>query len=522
MRRWNGWGDSNTVYPIPDEGRTFLADQIGRGATIADAPYEGLLSAVPSSRLEPDTLVTPDPAVRLAHAHGQSLPDWIALRHGRLNCFPDGVAVPESEDQIRALLDIARARRFALIPYGGGTSVVGHVNPISGDRPVVTVALTRMNRLLDVDERSRLATIEAGATGPEVESQLAARGYTLGHFPQSFEASTLGGWIATRSTGQQSLHYGRIEGLFAGGHLETPAGPFDLPVFPASAAGPDLRHLVLGSEGRLGLVTRATVRVRRVPQDERFYAFFFRSWEEGVEAVRRTAQDFPTVSMLRLSDPVETETSLWLAGRPGLVRWARRGLSWAGYGRARCLLIAAHTGERAPVVRGSRVGGLPVGRPIGELWRRSRFRTPYLRNSLWEAGYALDTFETAVPWSQFRACRNAAIGALSTALEDENERVLAFAHLSHGYPDGASVYVTAVFRRTPDPDQTLERWKRLKTAATDAFVRCGGTVSHQHGVGRDHAGYLPEEKGRLGIESLAAAFRVFDPDGLMNPGKLLG
>lgn len=521
MRRWNGWGDSDTVYSIPAEGQAFLADQIGGGATIRDAPYESLLAAVPASRLDSDTLVTTDPAVRLAHAHGQSLPDWIALRHGRLSCFPDGVAVPESEEQVRTLLDLARTRQITLIPYGGGTSVVGHVNPIPGDRPVLTVALTRMNHLLEIDEKSRLATIEAGASGPEVEAQLAARGYTLGHFPQSFEASTLGGWIATRSTGQQSLHYGRIEGLFAGGHLETPAGPVDLPVFPASAAGPDLRHLTLGSEGRLGFITRAVVRVRRVPQREKFYAFFFRTWDDGIEAIRRTAQDFPTASMLRLSDPVETETTLWLAGRPGWVRSARRGLRWAGYGEARCLLIAAHTGERAPVIRGAKVGGLPVGRPIGELWRRSRFRTPYLRNTLWEAGYALDTFETAAPWSQFQTCRDSSIAALSAALDNENERVLAFAHLSHCYPDGASVYVTALFRRAPDPDQTLERWKRLKRAATDAFVSHGGTVSHQHGVGLDHVAYLPEEKGRLGIDSLGAAIRVFDPDGLMNPGKLL-
>ena len=518
MRRWNGWGDPAHNYPLLGEGRTFLESALGPGEAIPDCSLESALAQIPRFRLRPHPLITTDSEARLRHARGQSLPDWVALRYGCLDSFPDGVAYPEGEDDVRALLEYAERQAVCLIPYGGGTSVVGHIHPLAGDRPVLTVDLSRLNRLVELDEVSRLATFEAGVRGPALETSLATRGFTLGHFPQSFEYSTLGGWVATRSTGQQSHHYGRIEQLFAGGHLETPVGPLDLPAFPASAAGPDLRQLVLGSEGRLGILTRAVVRIRRRPAFERFSAFFFHEWAEGVEALRRCAQEAAPISMLRLSDSVETETTLRLAGHPTIAAWVRRGLSLLGYPESRCLLIAAETDSHAGL---RRLGGLPAGRPIGEMWRASRFRAPYLRNSLWEAGYALDTLETAVPWSRLLPCAEAVLSALHTALEREDERVLAFAHLAHVYPDGASIYATVLFRRTRDADQTLARWRALKDSATRALLAHGGTVSHQHGVGLDHAPFLSLEKGPLGLQALEAACRTLDPRGVMNPKKLV-
>jgi alkyldihydroxyacetonephosphate synthase len=518
MRRWNGWGDPATSYPVPADGLEYLERSLGAGAAIEDAPYSSALASVPASRLGADPRFDTGAAARLTHARGQSLPDWIALRYGRIGAFPDGVAFPESEAEVRSLLDLAARHDFHLIPYGGGTSVVGHINPVDRERPILTVDLGRRTRLLALDEVNRLATFESGARGPEIEAQLAAHGFTLGHFPQSFEFSTLGGWVATRSTGQQSLHYGRIEDLFAGGHLETPAGPLDLPPFPASAAGPDLRHLVLGSEGRLGFLTRAVVRVRPRPEFEHFGAVFFRSWPDGLQAVRCAVQQGIPFSMLRLDDAMETETTLRLAGRPTLTRWAGRGLRLLGFGESPCLLIVGVTDRR---LRLSALGGLPVGRPIGRLWHRTRFLSPYLRNSLWEAGYAVDTVETAVPWTQVPACASAMIRSLEGGLEKDGERVLAFAHLSHVYQDGASVYVSFLFRRTSDPDATLQRWRCLKQAVTDALLDHGGTISHQHGVGIDHAPYLAREKGAAGVSALAAVCRTLDPEGRMNPGKLL-
>ncbi|NMB90226.1 MAG: FAD-binding oxidoreductase, partial [Chloroflexi bacterium] len=425
--------------------------------------------------------------------------------------------------------DFAAQTGVRLIPYGGGSSVVGHINPLPGDAPVLTVDLGRMNRLLELDEASRLATFECGVPGPALEQELNQRGYTLGHFPQSFEFSTLGGWIATRSTGQQSYHYGRIEPLFAGGRLLTPLGTLDLPAFPASAAGPDLRHLVLGSEGRLGILTQAQVRIRPLPQKERFLAIFFPDWDSGMAAVKHMAQSGLAVSMLRLSDPVETETTLVLSGHDRLVSFAKWGLSLIGQREQRCMLIFGLTGRRDSTALAYRqvqsmarpYGGFAVNFFIGDKWQKSRFYTPYLRNTLWEHGYALDTLETALPWKAVPEAVQAIQASLHAALQPWNERVLVFSHLSHLYTDGASMYVTYLFRRAADPLETEQRWRAMKQGASEQIVRFGGTISHQHGIGLDHAAYLAAEKGPLGMEAIRSALHHFDPQGILNPGKLV-
>jgi alkyldihydroxyacetonephosphate synthase len=529
MRRWNGWGDDNTIYPLPSAAANYLQDLVGKASAAPDASYAEVLATVPASSLPEHSLVTINPEERLRHARGQSLPDWVALRSGHIGVFPDGVAYPRTDEDVRSLFDYARRVGAHLIPYGGGTSVVGHINPLPSSVPTLTVDLTRMSQLIHLDETSKLATFQTGINGPALEARLRQQGYTLGHFPQSFELSTLGGWIATRSSGQQSYHYGRIEGLFAGGHLETPVGPLDLPSFPASAAGPDLRQMILGSEGRLGVITRATVRIRPLPQAEAFYGIFFRDWPSGVEAVRAMVQAGLPASMLRLSNPQETETTLALSGKENLVRWAQSGLDFLGYRDQRCLLIFAVTGDpkinRLALNKGSAIarscGGLNVGQMIGRMWRKSRFLTPYLRNTLWEHGYALDTLETAVPWSAVLPTAEAIQQSLENGLSGDGERLLVFYHLSHVYPDGASIYTTYLYRRSQDPDETLHRWQVLKAAASRTILDHGGTISHQHGVGKDHIPYLEAEKGSLGMALLESARRELDPEGLLNPGKLL-
>ncbi len=528
MRRWNGWGDESVHYPLGETARRYLREQLGEGATIADVSLEAALASLPASRLPHHPLVSDQPLERLLHARGQSLPDWIALRSGRIAAYPDGVATPASEDNVRQLLMFAHQVGATLIPYGGGTSVVGHINPLPAGAPVLTVDLSRLNSLLHFDPLSHLAEFGAGVKGPDLEAQLNAQGFTLGHFPQSFELSSLGGWIATRSSGQQSLYYGRIENLFAGGHLETPQGSLDILPLPASAAGPDLRHLVLGSEGRLGILTRAIVRVRPLPEAEAFYGVFFPHWQAGIGAVRSLVQAGVGLSMLRLSDAVETQSTLALSGKDRLLPWLERGLRWLGYPAERCLLILGVSGSRSNVKLLTRQalalcrewGGLFTGATIGKTWQKSRFLTPYLRNTLWELGYATDTLETAVPWSKVEAAARAILDALRSGLQAENERVLAFVHLSHVYRDGASLYATYLFRRSGDPDQDLARWQTLKAAASQAILAWGGTISHQHGVGLDHLPYLQNEKGALGIEVLRAVGRALDPQGILNPGKL--
>lgn len=529
MRRWNGWGEDNITYPLTDQIRSHLCQSIGTGDTSTDIPFESVVKKIPESRCPDHPLILKDPVLRLLHARGQSLPDWIALRSGTIDIFPDGVAFPEDETQIHDLFKFAKEIGMVLIPYGGGTSVVGHINPQPGEKPVVTVDLSRFSRLIDLDEESQIANFQAGVNGPALESQLGRHRFTLGHFPQSFEYSTLGGWIATRSSGQQSHYYGRVEDFFLGGRVITPVGPIEIAPHSASASGPDLRHIILGSEGRVGIITHASIKIRPIPERDRFYGFYFRDWPHAFEAVRKIAQSDLNISMIRLSDPLETEITHMLSGKDILLAFAEKGFQFLGFATEKCLLILGVTGnakdtryalsQTRQIIREQH--GLFTGELIGNIWRRSRFKTPYLRNSLWEAGYMLDTLETEIRWSQVTTAREKILSSIRQAGETFNEKILTFSHLSHLYSTGASLYVTYLLRRSPNPEDNLQHWKQIKEAASMAILECGGTISHQHGIGRDHADYLNIEKGEIGLNSLKGILRIFDPDSILNPGVLV-
>ncbi len=529
MKRIQGWGNTDTDYPVPEPAKQYLERVVGTPHQLKKVPVEELIKQVPKSRLPDHPLITQDPEERLRRARGQSLNDWVDMYDGLVNSFPDGVAMPTSDEDIRELIRFAENHQLNLIPYGGGSSVVGHLTPPGEGPATISLDLGKMNQLINLNETSHEATFGAGVCGPDLEAQLKTHGYILGHFPQSWEYSTLGGWIVTRSVGQQSYHYGRIEPLFVTGHLEAPAGPMDTLRVPKSAAGPDLRHLLLGSEARLGVLTRATMRIRRLPEEEHFYAAFFPNFEIGAEAVRQIAQAELPLSMVRLSDPLETETTFQLSGEEKLVNLAKWGLNLFGQGEERCMLIYGLTGNPASnrladrrlahLVRSHQ--GLMVKYYLGEAWMKKRFLTPYLRNTLWEFGYALDTLETALPWDKLATGREAILDTIRTGLEDENEIVLVFSHISHIYTNGGSMYVTYLYRRAKDPQQTLARWKKLKHAASRQIAAMGGTITHQHGVGLDHQPYLSEEKGALGMAFLKDVIRTADPHQVMNRGKLM-
>ncbi|HEU0236819.1 MAG TPA: FAD-binding oxidoreductase [Candidatus Limnocylindrales bacterium] len=473
--------------------------------------------------------VSADPADRLAHAAGESLPDWIARRAGRPVVVPDAVAHPGDPDSVRSLLEYAATNGAVVVPRGGGTSVVGGVTPTEVGRPVLVLDLLGLSGLRSFDPRSGLATFGAGTTGPAIEAELGPRGWMLGHLPQSWARATLGGWVAARSVGQQSLGFGRIEALFAGGRVEAPAGTLVLPSHPASAAGPDLRQLVLGSEGRYGVITEATVRAVPLPERERFPALFLPDWEAGLAAVRTLVQARLPLAMVRLSGALETSLLLALGGRPAVAT------ALAAYFRLRrlpaspCLLLLALAGRRRVVAAAEAEARAMLAThgaergpgAIGRAWVASRYRAFDLRAALWTEGYAVDTIETAADWSRLPALADAVIGTLRGGLAELDERVIAFGHLSHVYGSGSSLYVTYVFRTAADPDETHRRWHLLKTAASRAIVAGGGTISHQHGVGTDHLPYLEAETGSLGIDVLDAVARTLDPPGIMNPGVLI-
>ncbi|MEO7066175.1 MAG: FAD-binding oxidoreductase [Rhodanobacter sp.] len=529
MRRWNGWGDDTVAMDLPTGAATFLADLIGTGTPLPDKDLAQVLATVPTSRLPPHPLINAAAEDRVRHARGQSLPDWLAMRSGEFGIFPDGVAYPETAAHIRELLGWASVHDVVVIPYGGGTSVLGHITPRADLRPILTLSLERMNQLVDVDEASLLATFGPGANGPQVESQLRARGFTLGHFPQSWELSTLGGWVAARSSGQQSLRYGRIEQLFAGGTLETFAGPLTIPTFPASAAGPDLREIVLGSEGRFGVISQVKVRITPLAEQESFYAVFLPNWAQAINAVRELVQARIPLSMLRLSNAVETQTQLMLAGKPRPIAWLEKYLALRGAGEGKCMLTFGITGNRpqnAASLRQAKkrlkhFGGVFTGTLLGRKWAEHRFAFPYLRDSLWSAGYAVDTLETATDWSNVDDLLRRMESSLRERLTPTGERVHVFTHLSHAYGEGCSLYTTYVFRPGASYAEALARWHQLKHAASQAIVEHRGTISHQHGVGHDHAPYLHVEKGELGMATLRALSTHFDPEQRLVPGVLI-
>lgn len=527
MQRWNGWGNTDIEVPLQPAALAFLQQTLGPGISPHDASLSDCSKQVPASRLA-DTDFDTDAANRLRHSTGQSLPDWLRLRHGVIGSVTDAVSTIHNEDELRAVLQRAGKRGARVIPFGGGTSVVGHLTPPADDRPSLTINLQAHCRLRQFNETDQLALFDAGVTGPLLEAQLHSHGYTLGHFPQSFEFSTLGGWIATRSSGQQSHRYGRIEQLFAGGRVLQSRGDLQLTPFPASAAGPDLREAVLGSEGRLGVISQAWVRVRKRPAEEWFQAIFFPHWQAGCDAARQLAQSDTAFSMLRLSNAGETRTLLLQAGHGNQIAWLERYLRWRGCADQKCLLLLGISGEAAQNRHAAaetlaicrRHDGINIGRQIGAAWRKNRFRNVYLRNSLWQHGYAVDTVETACRWSQTSAMVHAIEQSAHNALLKFNERVHAYTHLSHVYTSGSSVYSTFMYRLSADYEENFSRWQALKTAVTHAIAEQGGTISHQHGVGKDHQPWLVAEKGERGNALLRAMIADSDPDGHFNNGNL--
>ncbi len=529
MKRWDGWGEDSYEIPLGERARELLLSELGSSHSLSTMSLQQVVEAIPASRLAPHELWDIDPEIRLRHARGQSIPDWLAVKSGKIGVVPDAVAQPTSNAEVRKLCEIASERGYRLIPYGGGTSVVGHVSALPSDAPQITVSLRRMNLLIDLDTESQIATLGAGATGPEVEAQLRGRGYTLGHFPQSFEFSTIGGWVVTRSSGQQSLRYGRIEQLFAGGHIETPRGPLDLLDFPASSAGPDLREVVLGSEGRVGILTEVKVRVTPLAMEEDFFGVFFPSWEAGFRCVQELVQNRVPLSMLRLSNPQETMVSLVLAGHGKLVGLLETYLRLRGAGDTKCLLIMGITGAAAQCRSSRRQArtiilkhrGVGTGKILGSKWAKGRFRMPYLRESLWQQGYLVDTVETATNWGNVDGLISAAEGSIRSTLAADGEKVVVYTHLSHVYPQGSSCYTTYIFRPASTYDETYQRWQRIKSAVSLAIVEHGGTISHQHGVGKDHKPFLAKEKNPLGMTWIESMIKTADPGGILNPGTLL-
>jgi alkyldihydroxyacetonephosphate synthase len=511
------WGDPARPADLPDAARAALA-ALGAAPALPSVAPRLPAVALPDAVL--DVLravvgtghVRTDAASRLRHLRGWSTPDLLRLRAGDASAAPDAVVHPADHDEVVRVLAVCSQQRIAVVPYAGGTSVVGGLTPSrDGFAGVVALDVGRLDALTGVDEVSRTATLQAGLRGTRAEQLLGERGYTLGHFPQSYEGASIGGYAAARSAGQSSAGYGRFDEMVVALTLATPRGTLKLGTAPRSAAGPDLRQLVLGSEGTLGVITSVTVRVRPAPDVREFTGWRFPSFAAGTDALRALAQDGPLPTVLRLADEAETAVNL---ADPGA---ASAGgclaiVGWEGTPRA----VTAGRDAAADVLRSR--GGEELGREPGDAWRAGRFRTPYLRDPLLDAGALVETLETATFWSNLAATRDAVTGALTESLAEQGTPALVLCHVSHVYETGASLYFTVLCAQAADP---IAQWTRAKQAAGEAIRSCGATISHHHGVGTDHREAYHDEIGPLAVEALRAVKGVLDPAGVLNPGVLL-
>jgi alkyldihydroxyacetonephosphate synthase len=548
--KWWGWGPEGVGFTHQDKPdlAPFIAQAIGLeiGEAIeSPVGFEDL--RIPDPRL-PDSLrgaleealdaafVSVEPLDRVVHGRGKSMRDLILQRRGELPRVPDVVVRPGTEEQVAAVLRIAVDADAVVIPFGGGSSISGSLEPAgTEERPVLSVDLARLDKVLEIDGISRLARVQAGVFGPHLEEQLAALGYTFGHFPDSFTHSTLGGWIATRSSGMQSDRYGDIADLTKGLRVVTPSGTLVTRPIPAMSTGPSVREMVLGSEGRLGIITEATVHVRRIPERRVILGYLFPTFAEGVDAVREVATSDCSVSVTRVSDAHETQFSLAMRVRPTVVdRLKSRALAIflerrRGYDRRQMSLsFIGYEGSERHVTEQRRAvgeivkrhGGLCIGAGPGALYDQKKFDTPHIRDFLLDRGALGDVSETAMPWSQLPAVYDAVTVAAQAAFARVGVQGYLMCHLSHSYHAGACLYFTFAFKPTRGRD-TLAEYDVVKSAIQQAFVDNGATLSHHHAVGTEHARWLEQDISAPGVAMLQALFDGTDPGRHLNPGKIV-
>jgi alkyldihydroxyacetonephosphate synthase len=548
--KWWGWGDEGTSFTHRDKPALapFIKRHLGldvEGETARPLAFDDLRIPEPSlagdlrAALEAAVggeQVSTDPLDRVVHARGKCLRDLIRHRRGDLGRLPDVVVRPGEDDEVAAVMRAALEADAVLIPFGGGTNISGSLEaPEDEERTVISVDMGLMDRLLEIDEEARLARVQAGVLGPRLEEQLNARGWTLGHFPDSFTHSTLGGWIATRSSGMQSDKYGDVADLTRAVRVVTPAGILTTRPVPHASTGPSVREMVLGSEGRLGIITEATVHVHRVPERRTILGYLFPSWSEALAAMREIAASEASPSVTRVSDSYETQFSFATRKDPSLLdRLKSKALSEYLERRrdfdleAMCLSFIGYEGTKDHVAAQRKLvgrivsshGGLCVGKGPGELYDQKKFDTPYIRDYLLDRGAPGDVSETSAPWSALPTLYDNVTTAARGAFDELGVRGYLMCHLSHSYHSGACLYFTFAFKPSGQRD-VLEEYDVVKVAIQQTFVDSGATLSHHHAVGTEHARWLEQDVSGPGVVMLRALFDGVDPGSNLNPGKIV-
>jgi alkyldihydroxyacetonephosphate synthase len=475
--------------------------------------------------------VSTDDELRVVHTYGKSIRDLVRIRSSQIARAVDVVAYPADEGEVQAVVEWAIGNDAVVIPFGGGSNIAGSLEPaVEEKRLVLSLDLGRLNRVVEIDEESGLAVIQAGAQGPDIEAELTARGWTMGHFPDSFTHSTVGGWVATRSSGMQSDVYGDIADIARGMRLVRAGGVTVIRALPSTSTGPSVREMILGSEGRLGVITEVTVQVHRLPEVREIIGYLFPSWEAGIAAMHDIAKSDAQPTVTRLSDAREAAFSFATAkAKKGidpqkvLQRYlAARGwdldnvnLSFIGY-EGSSSHVAYQKRLVARIVR--KHGGMSVGKGPGVLYDQKKFDTPYLRDFLLDYGAAGDVSETAAPWSRLTEIHDAVYAAAQEAYDSIGITGWIMSHLSHSYHAGACLYFTFAFVAKSD---MIADYDIVKRAIQQAFVDHGGTLSHHHGVGVEHAPWMTQDISAGGVEIMRGLFSATDPGRNLNPGKIV-
>jgi len=504
-----GWGEENQ---LPDLGATAKRVEPLVGELTPEKPSTDLRIAAPRATVPTQwaQFATADDRERAAHAWGKSYCDRVRGFRGDFSAAPDAVVTPRDEKELEAVLEVAERDRWSVTPFGGGSSVVAGVEPRLGPshRAAVSLDLRRLDRVLEVDDVSRAARIQAGAFGPALEDQLQAHGFTLRHFPQSFEFSTLGGWIATRAGGHFATLYTHIDELVEAVRMVTPRGAWATRRLPATGAGPDAVRMVLGSEGTLGVITEAWMRIQPKPRFRAGASVHFEAFDRAVTATREIAQSGLYPANCRLLDANEVMVNgVAMDGSSVLVLAFESADHEVGPWLSRALEIASSHGGKARE------------RAAGDAWREAFLKGPYLQDALICLGVLGDTFETACTWGAFSKLYESVTADVTAALERVCGGGIVSCRFTHVYPDGPAPYFT--FAGKAKRGGELEQWAELKSVATNAVLKAGGTVTHHHAVGRTHRDAWRTERSEPYGRALAAMKRELDPAGVLNPGVLL-
>lgn len=550
-QKWWGWGVDGIAFSHQNRPNMapFVMDKVGIDIHVPGTPPPEFANLpVPATSLPDELGQTLQDAVgqryvltsdmdRVVHTYGKSLPDLVKVRAGKLPRVPDAVVYPGTEDEVRAVVDAVVAADGVLIPFGGGSNIAGCLTPRPEEvRTVVSLDMGRLNRVLEIDEHAGLARVQAGVLGPDLEEQLTERGWTAGHQPDSFRHSTLGGWIATRSSGMQSDKYGDIADIARGMRVVQPGKVVDLRALPSYSSGPSVREMVLGSEGRLGVITEAWINVHRLPANREIIAYLFPSWGAALRAMHEISVSDAHPTVTRASDANETafsfatqKESTGVKAKVQDVLFAtlkRRGwdmskvcLAYVGYegGDSR---VRTEKSLVAKIVR--RHGGISLGKGPGAIYDQKKFDTPYIRDFLLDIGALGDVSETAAPWSDLMNLYATTVRQANDTFDELGVRGFIMCHVSHSYHSGACLYFTfALVSSEESAEGQLEQYWQVKSAIQQSFVDCRGTISHHHGVGTDHAPWLEQDISKAGTEVMTALLQGVDPGANLNPGGII-